>query len=84
MRVQLIRAWPHRHARVEVELAADACVADALAASGWNLDHEFVAMSVFSVPATPETALHEGDRIELLRALRLDPMAARRRRAAKS
>ena len=83
MHIQLVRAWPHRHESVDVEVGADACVADALSAADWCLQGEFVALAVFGLPATPATRLHEGDRIELLRGLRLDPMTARRRRAAK-
>ncbi|HRO62932.1 RnfH family protein [Thermomonas sp.] len=81
LRIELVRAWPHRCERVEVVLGAGACVGDALAAAGWRLHGEFVALAVFSLPATEASLLHDGDRIELLRALRLDPMAARRRRA---
>ena len=84
MQIQLVRAWPHRHQSLDIELGAGACVGDALVAAGWNLDDEFVALAVFGVAAKLNTPLHEGDRIELLRALPLDPMTARRRRAGKS
>lgn len=84
MRVQLVRAWPHRSERIEIEVAAGACVGDALTAAGWGLGEDFVALAVFSQPATRETPLHAGDRIELLRELTLDPKQARRRRAGAS
>ena len=83
MRIQLVRAWPHRYEQVAVEVAADARVEDALAAAGWTLGGEFTALAIFSQPATGESLLHPGDCIELLRELRLDPMQARRRRAAR-
>ncbi len=83
MQVQLVRAWPHRCERVEIEVDEGACVGDALARTAWALDDEFVALVVFSLPVTPQTPLHDGDRIELLRKLHLDPMQARRRRAVK-
>jgi len=83
LRIELVRAWPHRCERASIELQVGARVGDALAAAGWRLDGEFVALAVFSQPAVEATALHDGDRIELLRELRLDPMAARRRRAKK-
>lgn len=83
LHIELVRAWPHRCERAKVELGAGARVGDALAAAGWRLDDEFIALAVFSQPATEASLLHDGDRIELLRALRLDPMAARRRRAKK-
>ena len=81
MRVQLLRAWPHRAECVDLEVTADARVGDALDAAGWRLEGGFVALAVFGVAATPQTPLHEGDRIELLRALQRDPRQARRLRA---
>lgn len=81
MRVQLVRAWPDRHEAVDVVLAPNACVEDALATAGWHLDSEFVALAVFGQAVSGHTRLHDGDRIELLRPLVCDPMQARRRRA---
>lgn len=81
MRVQLVRAWPDRHDMVEVVVDDDARVDAALAAAGWRLEGEFVALAVFGQPATGATRLHDGDRVELLRPLQCDPMQARRRRA---
>lgn len=81
MRVQLLRAWPHRAEQIELDVEAGACVGDALDAAGWRLDAEFVAIAVFGVSATLQTRLHAGDRVELLRALQCDPKQARRRRA---
>lgn len=81
MRVQLLRAWPHRVESVEVDVGASACVGDALNTAGWRLDTEFVALAVFGQAATLQTPLHAGDRIEFLRALQCDPKQARRRRA---
>jgi putative ubiquitin-RnfH superfamily antitoxin RatB of RatAB toxin-antitoxin module len=84
MRVQLVRAWPNRCDTVEVTLDERGRVGDALDAAGWRLDGEFVALSVFGVAASTETRLHPGDRIELLRPLKCDPMQARRLRAGKT
>ncbi|HTL15095.1 MAG TPA: RnfH family protein [Thermomonas sp.] len=83
MRVSLLRAWPHRHEACSVELAAGATVADALQAAGWALEPGFTGLAVFGVAATLATPLREGDRVELLRPLRVDPKQARRLRAAK-
>ena len=82
MKVELIRAWPRRHEALALELDPGATVATALAAAGWQDDPETVAYAVFGVRAAPGTALRDGDRIELLRPLQLDPKDARRRRAA--
>lgn len=84
MRVQLVRAWPNRCESVDVEVEECACVGDALDAADWRPEAEFVALAVFGVAASPETALHPGDRIELLRPLQCDPMQARRLRAEKT
>lgn len=81
MQVELVRAWPHCYEQTSVTLAEGATVGDALEAADWALDAEFVALAVYAVAATPQTRLHEGDRVELLRALRADPKQARRKRA---
>ena len=84
IRVELIRAWPQRHETKMVELAEGATVDDALRTSGWRLDAEFVGLAVFGQAVTTATALNEGDRIELLRVLQLDPKQARRLRAERT
>lgn len=81
MRVQLVRAWPGRHEAVEVELSAGACIEEALAAAGWRCEPPFVGVAIFGQLADARSQLHEGDRIELLRPLEIDPKVARRRRA---
>jgi putative ubiquitin-RnfH superfamily antitoxin RatB of RatAB toxin-antitoxin module len=81
IRVEILRAWPHRHESRWLELPDGASVADALAASGWN-DADCAGMAVFGMRATPGQGLRDGDRVEVLRALRIDPKEARRRRAA--
>ena len=52
--------------------------------AGWRLDAEFMGLAVFGQAATMETPLHDDDRIELLRALQIDPKQARRLRAARA
>ena len=81
MKVELLRAWPRRFERAEVELPEGSRVADALSACGWADDPEAVAHAVFGVRVERDAVLHEGDRIELLRPLQADPKDARRRRA---
>ncbi|MCM2338123.1 MAG: RnfH family protein [Lysobacter sp.] len=81
MKVQVVRAWPRRHEAVEVALSAGACVRDAVQAAGWAGDPEVAGFAIFGMRATPEALLAEGDRVELLRALTIDPMTARRKRA---
>ena len=81
MRVEVLRAWPHRHESRTLEISEGTTVAMALDAAGWTLDAEFTALAVFGVAAAADTILHEGDRVELLRALQADPKQARRLRA---
>lgn len=79
IRVEIVRAWPHRAESVCLELPDGACVGDALAAVGWDAP----ALAVFGERATPATRLVDGDRVEVLRPLLVDPKEARRRRAAR-
>ena len=81
MHIDVLRAWPHRHESRAVEVGEGATVATVLAASGWGMDAEFTAVAVSGVTASSDTVLHEGDRVELLRPLQLDPKQARRLRA---
>lgn len=80
LRVEVMRAWPRRHCSVQLELPAGATIADALAACGLALD-EVAGYAVFGELAPPARPLRDGDRVELLESLRLDPKEARRRRA---
>ncbi len=82
IRVEVVRAWPRRHESVMVDLAEGATVADAVAASGMD-DGGHVAVAVFGEKVEDAQVLREGDRVELLRPLTMDPKEARRRRAVK-
>ncbi|WAC64131.1 RnfH family protein [Pseudoxanthomonas sp. SL93] len=84
MRVEVIRAWPHRFESVTQDLPAGARVADALAACGFEGLEEASALAVHGVLVTPETVLNDGDRVEVLRPLQMDPKEARRRRARRT
>lgn len=74
-------AWPRRHEAVSVVLEDGALLADALAAAGWTGRDGVSGFAVFGVSADEATPLREGDRVELLRPLQVDPKEARRRRA---
>lgn len=88
MRVEVVLAWPRRHAARMLELADDACVADALAAAKPLMPElatvEIAAVAIHGQRAQLDTLLRDGDRVEVLRPLQIDPKQARRRRAAKS
>lgn len=81
MKISVIRAWPGRFEQVDVTLPEGACVGDALAAAGMEVGGSEVACAIFGVLAVPAAALADGDRIELLRPLLVDPKETRRRRA---
>lgn len=81
MRVQVVIAWPHRFERRELELEAGATVADAVRAAALGHAGEVAGHAVFGVAVQPESRLRDGDRVELLRPLQVDPKEARRRRA---
>ena len=49
--------------------------------AGAGLKHQ--AMGVWGRPCGPDTTLRPGDRVELYRPLAMDPMEARRQRAAR-
>jgi uncharacterized protein len=81
MKVEVVRAWPRRHQAVLVELPEGARLADAVAASGFSDLSQETAYAIFGVVAAADAPLREGDRVELLRPLQMDPKEARRRRA---
>ncbi|WP_101924800.1 MULTISPECIES: RnfH family protein [Luteimonas] len=87
MRVDVVLAWPDRSICEPLTLADGATVAEALAAwraRGGPLDDAgVVGYAVFGIRATATTVLGDGDRLELLRGLQVDPKDARRRRALK-
>jgi putative ubiquitin-RnfH superfamily antitoxin RatB of RatAB toxin-antitoxin module len=82
IRIEVIRAWPRRHASVTLQLADGATVADALAACG--LPQEGICgHALFGERVGRDAALNDGDRLELLQPLLADPKDARRRRAGR-
>lgn len=83
MKIQVIAAWPDSYKLVHVELDEGATVADAVRASGMDGLAGFSGYAVFGQRASSAARLQEGDRVELLRPLLLDPKEARRRRAGR-
>lgn len=68
--------------RMGLQLSKGACVADALRAAGHGSLPEGWALAVWGRKTSLLAPLREGDRVELLRPLRADPMETRRRRQA--
>jgi uncharacterized protein len=82
IRVEVIQAWPRRHEAVCVDLPEGATVAEAVTAAGLT-PAAHAGVAVHGDIATDDQRLQDGDRVELLRPLTIDPMEARRRRAGK-
>ncbi|MCC4622189.1 RnfH family protein [Xanthomonas cassavae CFBP 4642] len=81
VRVEVVLAWPDRYSAVQLTLPEGATVADAVEASGLAREQALAALAIHGQVTPPERALRDGDRVELLRPLLLDPKEARRRRA---
>ncbi len=82
MKVEVVRAWPRRFESATVELGEGATVAEAVAAAGFAGLDEFDGYALHGLRAEAASVLSDGDRVELLRPLQIDPKEARRRRAA--
>ena len=82
MQIVVVKADRQGVKDVTVELAAGAAVADAIAAAGWSLGEKYVA-AVWNHRVEDNYVLQEGDRVELLAPLTVDPMTARRLREEK-
>lgn len=86
MRVSLVYAEaPRMVHEVQLELADGSTVAQALSASGWAqrfpaLQAPEMTLGVWGRRCTGEQVLRDGDRVEVVRALRVDPKVARRER----
>lgn len=88
IRVEVALGLPSRQAIVVVELEAGESVARAVEASGLRerfpeVDHTDLVFAVFGHRVTADALLVEGDRVEILRPLQVDPKEARRLRARK-
>jgi putative ubiquitin-RnfH superfamily antitoxin RatB of RatAB toxin-antitoxin module len=86
LRASVAIALALRQEVIEVELPEGSTVADALAAARVHelfpeIDRKKVGVGIWSRPASLETALREGDRVEIYRRLEADPKAMRRARA---
>ncbi len=85
MSVEVVCALPDRHVSVEVELAHGATVEDALVRSEIEglvegLDLSRSVIGVFGEVVKLDRVLAPGDRVEIYRALTMDPREARRQR----
>lgn len=89
IRVSVVCAAPDRVFLRELELPQNANVQDAIKASGFRNAWPDVPVSaervgIFARRVDFSTSLNDGDRVEIYRALKMDPKEARRKRAGKS
>jgi putative ubiquitin-RnfH superfamily antitoxin RatB of RatAB toxin-antitoxin module len=84
----VVYALPHLQDVVVLELSEGAVARQAVASSGILARHNLSAAQLrlgrSGKKLAPESPLREGDRVEILRPLALDPMEARRRRARRT
>ncbi len=87
IQVEVAYAEPGRQFLRLLELSPGATVADAIRASNVEaecaIDACDLCVGIWSKAVDPETALVQGDRVELYRPLKIDPKEARRKRAKK-
>jgi putative ubiquitin-RnfH superfamily antitoxin RatB of RatAB toxin-antitoxin module len=83
VRIEVIRAWPHRYEGRTLELPVGATVGEAIAASGLGIEG-VAGAAVFGERVELARVLQDGDRVELLGPLLADPKEARRRRAQRT
>jgi putative ubiquitin-RnfH superfamily antitoxin RatB of RatAB toxin-antitoxin module len=84
LRIEVVYALAGAQECVRVELAPGAVAADAVAASGLPLRHRLpqgYALGSGGRAIPPGHVLQDGERVEILRPLAMDPKEARRRRA---
>ena len=87
MQVEVVYALPGAEDSVSLEIAPGASLRDAILASGLLTRHPEIDLGrqkigVFGKVQAAEAAAVDGDRIEIYRALLVEPKEARRRRAA--
>lgn len=87
--VSVVYALPDRHTLIELEVAAGTTLREAVIASGIaarhpEIDPAQVSLGVWGKLREADEAVRGGERIELYRALLVDPKVARARRVAKA
>ena len=81
LRVEVVYARPGAHDAVYVSVESGATVADAVRASGIAIDAASAEFGIFGKRVSADMRVADGDRVEIYRALAVDPKEARRQRA---
>jgi len=87
LRIEVVYAQPQRQRVVVLDLPMDSTAREAAMRSGldsWFTDVNLAQapLGIFGERVDDDHRLVDGDRVELYRPLQIDPMDARRRRAA--
>lgn len=87
--VEVAYALPDKQAIVPLQVPAGTTAIDAVRQSGIErqfegLDPEGARLGIFGKVVGPQTALQDGDRVEIYRPLIADPKEVRKARAAKA
>ena len=85
--VQVVCALREQQVLRSLRVESTCSIADVVARSAVldefpDLDPCTLSFAVFGIRASGSQRVHDGDRVEVLRALQVDPREARRRRAA--
>ena len=85
--VEVVYALPDRQVILEVEVAANASIAEVIAQSGIleqfpGIDLDTNKVGIFGKLGKLTDTLHAGDRVEIYRPLIADPKEVRKQRAA--
>ena len=83
MRVEIVFALPERQELLEIDVEEGATVADVIARSGLSRhfpgqDFATLQAGIWGKIVARDELVREGDRVELYRALEIDPKEARR------
>jgi len=85
LRISVVYCDPQRQFTREVQVEPGATVGDAIRLSGIRdslpSGFEPAGIGIFGRLVQPSARLHDGDRVELYRPLKVDPKQARRKRA---
>lgn len=82
--MEVCQALAGHQALVRLELPEGATAGDALGASGLTSGTRDVPLAIFGRTVTAATLLRDGDRVDVLRPLVVEPQEARRLRARRT
>jgi putative ubiquitin-RnfH superfamily antitoxin RatB of RatAB toxin-antitoxin module len=88
IRVSVVYALPDRQTIVELKLLSGASVAEAVEKSGLvaryaEIAKHPLACAIYGRAVKPDAPLRDGDRVEILRPLLIDPKESRRQAASR-